>query len=155
MTTQELLTQFYTSFSKRNVDGMLSCYHEEVVFSDPAFGPLNSQEARAMWTMLTGTEGTELSISFEVLEAQPNSGKVNWKADYKYGPQKKPIHNDIMASFKIKDGKIIEHHDHFDLWKWSRQALGLPGALLGWTPFMRNKIQHTTNKLLRKFMDKG
>jgi hypothetical protein len=30
-----------------------------------------------------------------------------------------------------KEGLIIEHRDHFELWRWSRQALGLKGLLLG------------------------
>jgi hypothetical protein len=30
--------------------------------------------------------------------------------------------------------------DDFDIWKWSKQALGLTGYLFGWTGFMQNKI---------------
>ena len=48
--------------------------------------------------------------------------------------------NDIIAEFKIKDGKIIKHQDKFDFYKWSRQALGFPGLFLGWTPFLKNKV---------------
>ena len=38
------------------------------------------------------------------------------------------------------DGKIIKHTDIFDLWEWSKQALGVSGYLLGWSGFMKNKI---------------
>ena len=36
---------------------------------------------------------------------------------------------------------IVEQTDTFDLWRWSRQALGLKGWLLGGTSFVQNKIR--------------
>jgi hypothetical protein len=41
------------------------------------------------------------------------------------------------------------------LWKWTKQAMGAPGYLLGWTPFFKNKIQATTNSRLDKFIEKA
>jgi hypothetical protein len=34
----------------------------------------------------------------------------------------------------------MRHTDDFDIWKWSKQALGIPGHLLGWTGYMQKKI---------------
>jgi hypothetical protein len=48
--------------------------------------------------------------------------------------------NRIRAEFFFKDGLIIRHTDDFDIWKWSKQALGIPGHLLGWTGYMQKKI---------------
>ena len=31
-------------------------------------------------------------------------------------------------------GKIVRQEDKFSLWRWSSQALGTKGSLLGWTP---------------------
>ena len=45
--------------------------------------------------------------------------------------------NDVRATFRIEDGLIVDHVDGFSFWKWSRQALGTKGLLLGWTPFLR------------------
>jgi predicted negative regulator of RcsB-dependent stress response len=47
--------------------------------------------------------------------------------------------NRIRAEFFFKDGLIIRHTDDFDIWKWSKQALGT-GHLLGWTGYMQKKI---------------
>ncbi len=47
--------------------------------------------------------------------------------------------NKIKAHIRIADGKIIEHTDEFDIYKWSRQALGLPGILLGWSGYLKIK----------------
>jgi hypothetical protein len=76
---------------------------------------------------------------------------ADWWARYNYGPKRRPVINEISASFVIKNGKITEHTDYFDLWKWSRQALGLPGLLMGWSPFMRSKVQETTREMLGRF----
>ncbi len=60
--------------------------------------------------------------------------------------------NNIKAHLRIQDGKITEHTDKFDIWKWSRQALGIPGTLFGWSHFMKNKIHQNAVKNLEKFM---
>ncbi|MFH7495426.1 DUF4440 domain-containing protein, partial [Pseudomonas syringae pv. tagetis] len=61
--------------------------------------------------------------------------------------------NDIQAGFVFRDGKISEHHDHFDMWRWSRQALGLKGLLLGWTPMVRNAVRAQALKGLKAISD--
>lgn len=149
MKNTELVHQFYTSFSEGNAQGMIQCYHENIVFEDPAFGKLKGEKAKAMWTMLMSKKKeSEMSISFELV----NENQARWTATYKYGPKKAPVTNLVTAHFKFKEGKIIEHRDDFSLWKWSQQALGGSGYLLGWTGFMKSKIQATTNKLLDHFM---
>ena len=46
---------------------------------------------------------------------------------------------------------IRDSHDSFDLWRWSRQALGTKGLLLGWTPLVRNAVRAQALKGLRAF----
>jgi hypothetical protein len=55
------------------------------------------------------------------------------------------------AQFYFQDGLIIRHTDDFDIWKWSKQALGLTGYLFGWTGFMQNKIHTNAILSLRKY----
>jgi hypothetical protein len=40
------------------------------------------------------------------------------------------------------------------MWAWTRQALGAPGLLLGWTPFLQKKVQAEARKGLEAFMAK-
>ena len=42
--------------------------------------------------------------------------------------------------------------DRFDFWKWSRQALGLPGWLLGWSSALRAKVQARAAGNLARFV---
>ncbi len=149
MQNKELIQKFYTAFSDGDSDSMIACYHEDVVFEDPAFGELNGDKAKSMWKMLVGRrKESETTISFNVL----NDHHAEWVAQYKYGPNKRPVTNKISSKFEFQDAKIIHHTDYFSLWKWTRQALGTSGFLLGWSTFMRKKIQATTNKLLAKYM---
>ena len=150
METISLLKKFYDSFQEGNAEKMNSCYSKNVCFSDPAFGELRGDRARAMWKMLLSKDGKAI-ITYEIKEAQPESGTVLWKASYPYGPNKRPVVNHVNATFKINNGLITEHRDQFDLWKWSRQALGVSGWLLGWSGFMKNKIQQQTNRMLDKY----
>jgi hypothetical protein len=38
--------------------------------------------------------------------------------------------NIIQAHFHFQDGLIIKHTDDFDVWKWSKQALGIKKGVL-------------------------
>ena len=79
MQNQELITKFYTAFSNGDATKMLECYHNEVVFEDPAFGQLKGDRAKAMWKMLLSKrEESNFSISFQVL----NNHEALWTARY-------------------------------------------------------------------------
>ncbi len=64
------------------------------------------------------------------------------------------MHNIIDAEFEFRDGLILRHVDRFDFYRWSRQALGLPGLLLGWTDKVRNKVKATAAGNLEAFIAK-
>jgi ketosteroid isomerase-like protein len=69
-----------------------------------------------------------------------------------YSKTGKKVVNKIRANMKFADGKIIEHSDAFSLHKWSAQALGFSGWLLGWNRFFQNKIKNSARKNLLAFM---
>ena len=131
---------------------MNACYHPEVHFFDPAFGDLHGKRAMAMWHMLC-ERGTDLKISFRDVMATQKGGSAHWEATYTFSTGRK-IHNHIEANFAFADGLIVRHKDQFDLWRWTRMALGLPGLLAGWTPMMQKKVRDTAVTQLNKFIAK-
>lgn len=151
MSHQALIKEFYTAFQAGDAEAMVACYHDDIVFEDPAFGRLEGDEAKAMWRMLLSRDAA-LQIEFSNVRANDERGSANWRATYFFGPKKRKVVNEISASFEFKDGKIYRHTDRFDLWKWSRQALGAPGVLLGWSGFFRGKLRGTTRKALDEYM---
>jgi len=130
---------------------MVDCYSSDIHFRDPAFGDLYGKDAMNMWRMLVRNSKGDLKISFSGVHADQKSGSAKWVAVYTFSKTGRPVVNKITAEFEFRDGKIIRHFDHFDLWKWTRQALGLPGYLLGWTAFMKNKINKQANAALAKY----
>ena len=81
-------------------------------------------------------------------------GSAHWIATYTFSATGRPVVNDVRATFRFADGLIVDHVDEFSFWKWSRQALGTKGLLLGWTPFLRRKVGGTAKAGLDKFIAK-
>lgn len=156
MTAQEpaqLIEDFYKAFQKKDYAGMIACYHPNIEFSDPVFTDLKAKQAGAMWHMLC-ERGTDLTLEFKDIQTQGSSGKAHWEATYTFSTTGRRVHNIIDANFDFQDGKIIRHHDHFDLWRWTRMALGTSGILLGWSPLVQNKVRETALKGLQAFIAK-
>ena len=148
---EELIKKFYTAFQQKDWKTMNSCYHDEIIFSDPVFQNLKGNEAKAMWHMLT-TAAKELTIRFDNIKVNSSTGSCHWEADYPFSRTGRQVYNVIDAKFEFKDEKIYRHTDYFDLWRWSRMALGTSGVLLGWSPLVQNKIRATAKENLKKFM---
>lgn len=153
-TNEQVITKFYSAFQQRDADTMNSCYSDDIVFSDPAFGLLQGQEVKAMWEMLC-KNAKDFSLSFSNIQLLDEEyATCNWVATYTFSKTGRRVVNNIKAYMKLKDGKIIEHSDAFKLSKWASQALGIPGVLFGWTNFMKRKIQKTARQSLEKYMSK-
>lgn len=146
------IRRFYDAFSAANPDQMANCYHRDVVFSDPAFGRLQGEKVPAMWRMLLERSKDQLQISCDSIEADASRGSARWVAEYVFSATGRKVVNRISARFEFQDGLIIRHSDHFDFWRWSRQALGWKGLLFGWTTWMKKKVNQQTNRALEKYM---
>lgn len=147
---KELIEKFYTSFQAKDAEGMADCYHDDVVFTDPAFGELSGEHAKNMWRMLL-QNSKDLTLEFSQIEATEHTGKAHWDATYTFSQTGRKVVNKIDALFEFKDGKIIRHTDVFNLRIWAKQAMGFKGALLGGTSFFKKKLNAKTNSLLTKF----
>ena len=154
MENEQLIRHFYESFAQNNADAMVACYSDEIEFSDPAFGSLKGADAKNMWRMLVARAKGNIKIEFKNVYADDKKGSADWTADYLFSKTGRQVHNEIHAEFEFKDGKIFRHHDTFDIWKWSQQALGMSGLLLGWSSLLQNKIRQTAKESLREYCEK-
>lgn len=148
---KELIEKFYTSFAAGDAEGMVSCYHDDIAFEDPAFGPLKGEDPKKMWRMLLKNNKGNMKITFSNVHADAHTGGADWVAEYTFSQTGRHVVNRVSASFEFKDGKIIKHTDRFNAWKWASQALGTSGKLLGWSSFMKNKIRLRTKNLLANY----
>jgi ketosteroid isomerase-like protein len=150
---EALIRRFYTCFNARDADGMQACYHADISFHDPAFGELDARQVNAMWHMLCA-RATDLSISCSDVTAGEDQGHARWDAHYTFTQTGRRVHNRVHALFHFRDGLIVRHEDRFDFWRWSRQALGPSGLLLGWTPVLRARVRSTARRGLARFMSR-
>jgi len=130
---------------------MAACYAPDARFSDPVFPDLKGQEPGAMWRMLT-RRADDLKIELLEHEADSDRGSARWVAHYTFTQTGRPVRNDVRASFRFAQGLIATPGDDFDFHRWSRQARGTPGLLLGWTPILRASVLRRTRAGLGEFM---
>ncbi|UQY33306.1 nuclear transport factor 2 family protein [Pseudomonas fulva] len=146
----QLITRFYQAFQRLDAEEMARCYAPDVRFSDPAFGQLSGDDARDMWRMLT-SRAKKFSLTFSDVQADATGGSAKWVATYLFTQTGRTVVNRIDASFVIRGGLIVEHRDHFDMWRWAAQALGFQGMLIGWTPLLKNTVRKQARNGLRQF----
>ena len=130
---------------------MAASYAPGAHFSDPVFPDLNGAEPGAMWRMLT-SQATELRIELLEHEADGERGGARWRAHYVFSQTGRPVVNDVRARFRFATGLIAEHQDEFGFHRWSRQALGTPGLLLGWTPLLKSAVRKKAAASLARFI---
>lgn len=152
---EKVIEIFYTALNNCDGETMVSCYHDEIIFEDPAFGALKGERAKAMWLMLCESQrGKGFKVKFSDIKTNDNNGSAHWEAFYTFSKTGRKVHNIIDATFEFKDGLIIKHSDEFDLHKWAKQAMGIKGIFFGGLQFFKNKLQNQTNYLLDKFLAK-
>ncbi len=152
---EALVTRFYDAFARHDAEAMAACYADDVVFSDPVFIGLRGAEASDMWRMLCERAKGDLKVTASGIRADGDTVVAHWDADYHFGPGRRLVNNKIDARFRFNgEGKIKEHTDQFDLYLWSKMAIGLPGHLLGWSHFMQNKIRSQARSQLASYRRK-
>ena len=150
----ELIKTFYIAFKSGDYKTMQNCYADNAVFNDEVFKGLNSAQVRCMWEMLL-KRSKDLNLEFKNIKADEFRGSAEWIATYTFSATKQKVVNNISAYFEFENGKILNHTDRFNFYKWARQALGFKGLLLGWTVFLKKKIQEKAMKNLHEFMNKS
>jgi hypothetical protein len=156
----QTIVDFYSAFARLDADTMAGCYADDVVFEDEVFSLRGKREVAGMWRMLcevTRAKGADVwQLKFRDVAAAGNGGSAHWDAHYRFSATNRIVDNSIDARFEFDpQGRIARHNDSFDFWRWSRQALGAPGMLLGWTPMLRNKVRAQAAANLGKFMAAG
>jgi ketosteroid isomerase-like protein len=148
---EDVIEQFYRSFQRGDAAGMIACYDPAIEFSDPVFGALQGPQVGAMWQMLTG-RAQDFHLTYRDIHADGQRGSADWEATYVFSQTGRHVRNRVTSQFRFQNGKIIQQHDSFDLWKWAGMALGPTGAVLGWFPPLQARIRKNARRSLDKFM---
>ena len=150
---ENTLFKFYTAFANADAETMCKCYHPDIQFRDPIFELVKGSAVCDMWKMIIQKSEGKIKIDFNEIKATEFIGSARWIATFDFSTTNRRVINIIKAEFHFKDGLIIKHTDNFDLWKWSKQALGLQGYLFGWTGFFQTKINEQAILSLKKYKE--
>jgi len=153
LATDELIHRLYQELSRRDHQAMAACYTADATFCDPVFPRLRGLEVAGMWRMLC-QRATDLRIEFRDVATDGVRGSAHLEAWYTWSATGRPVHNVIEAGFRFRDGLIEAQVDRFDLYRWSRMALGVRGTLLGWTPMVQGAIRRQAGSALRRFLER-
>ena len=150
------IERFYGAFAQLDHAAMQSCYAPGATFHDEAFTLAGAHQIGGMWRMLCEATRTKGLAHWKLQASHVTDHSAHWEAHYLFSATGRLVHNKIDATFGFDaQGLITRHRDRFDFWAWSRQALGTPGLLLGWSPFLRRKVRATASANLARFLAKG
>lgn len=147
---ERLIRELYAALARRDGEAMAACYDPGASFCDPVFTALAGAEVGDMWRLLC-RRATRIRVEVTGVEADETTGRADWQAWYPFSGTGREVHNVVHAEFRFHEGRIVAHVDEFDLWCWSRQALGLPGLLLGWAPLLQHRVRATAAAQLARF----
>ena len=150
------IERFYSAFAKLDADTMQTCYAADASFEDEVFTLRGAREIGGMWRMLCEATQAKGLAHWKLELSQVTDTSAHWDAHYLFSATGRLVLNHIDAEFEFDpQGLIRRHRDRFDLWRWSRQALGVPGVLLGWSPWLRAKVRRQAAGNLKRFLSKG
>jgi hypothetical protein len=145
----------YTAFARLDGEAMQKCYAKDASFEDEVFTLQGREQVGGMWRMLCDATKDKGRDVWRLESSKITQNSAHWEAHYRFSATGRIVHNIIDASFEFApDGLIRRHRDRFDFYRWSRQALGLPGVLLGWTPMLRGGIQRKAAQNLAAYLAK-
>ena len=154
--SQATIERFYAAFAKLDAATMQACYAPGAQFDDEAFSLQGAPQIGGMWRMLCETTKAKGMAHWKFESSHITARSAHWEAHYMFSATGRLVHNKIDAEFEFDaKGLITQHRDRFDFWSWSRQALGAPGWLLGWSSFLRKKVRTTAATNLQRFLSKG
>ncbi|CAB4902249.1 unannotated protein [freshwater metagenome] len=148
-----LITRLYEALGRGDAAGMARCYAPEATFTDPFFRGLRGPEVPGMWDMLTSS-AERMSVVADEIEADASTGSAHWVATYPFSRSGRDVVNDVRASFRFRDGLIVEHVDRFDARRWGAQAIGPKGNLLALPP-LRALLSRALRKQLAAHLARG
>jgi hypothetical protein len=125
--------------------------------STPIFPKLEGVQIKSVWSMIMAG-ARDFSVHYEILSFDETHVRVSWTALNRFSATNRPVKNQVMTELMLSsptpggnEGKILSQSDVFDFYRWARQALGMPGTLLGWMPWFQKQIQTKSSEKLASF----
>ena len=151
--SRQTIERLYAAFASLDAKGMAACYADDALFDDEAFSLRGRHQIGGMWAMLIDAIRQQGRKDWKLEVSAITDSTAHWEPTYRFSATGRLVHNVIDAEFEFDSQDLIKRQrDRFDFWRWSRQALGLPGMLLGWSGFLRSKVRRTAARRLDRYL---
>jgi SnoaL-like domain len=151
--SRQTIERLYAAFASLDAKGMAACYADDALFEDEAFSLRGRHQIGGMWSMLIDAIRKQGRRDWKLEVSAITDSTAHWEPTYRFSATGRLVHNVIDAEFEFDSNDLIKRQrDRFDFWRWSRQALGTPGLLLGWSGFLRNKVRRGAARQLDKYL---
>jgi len=152
--SRDTIERFYKAFASLDAKTMAECYALDAKFEDEVFELRGRTHVGGMWTMLCAAIKRQGRTDWKLEVRDITDHSAHWEPRYRFSATGRLVHNIIDAEFEFdSQGLIKRHRDRFDFWRWSRQALGMKGVLLGWTGWLRGKVRRQASRNLAKHLE--
>ena len=151
------IVDFYAAFKRLDPAAMRAAYAPGACFSNPLFQLQGTEEIGALWAMVCAAidrkRVDQWRLEVSEVEATAHCGRARCQPHWRIRASGRVVQGVTDAEFSFdRDGRILSHVERFSFWHWSRQALGLRGALLGWTPLWRDRVGAWARQSLRGYL---
>jgi hypothetical protein len=144
---------YFDAFSKGDYRTMRSLCDPKITFNDPVYTSLQGKSVFALHHFMAERRICP-TITIRSISEKGNRVKVKWTNEYEYATYKTHISIDVRSIFHFEHTSIISQTDQYNLWKWSKMALGFTGTYLGWTPMFRSTLRRSSQQSLATFIQK-
>ncbi len=151
------IVDFYAAFKRLDPAAMQAAYAPEARFSTPLFQLQGAEQIGALWAMLCDAIDRrsldQWRLEVSEVEATAQRGRARWQPHWRIRASGCVVQGVTDAAFSFDSrGRILSHDECFSFWHWSRQALGLRGVLLGWTPLWRDHVGAWARQSLHDYL---
>ncbi|MBL8995198.1 MAG: nuclear transport factor 2 family protein [Spirochaetia bacterium] len=132
------LPEFFNRLNKDTMSLVDEFYDEKIVFVDPVV-TLTSREAIKTYYSNQYQNLISIKFDFESIQSQGDEQMAVWKMTmcHKALQGGRPIVVDGMTHLRLKNGKVVYHHDYFDMGVFIYENIPLLGRLV---KFVKKKL---------------
>ena len=155
MHNEDVVREFFSAYKQHAYPRIKPLLSPDVHFEDFAFD-IHGPDVFAMWQWfcLPGEHRGPVEVPwFGNIRANGETVTAGYRVAYTYGEDRRPVDYVIRSTFTIEKGKIAKQCDRGSIFTWTRQAFGLPYALISWAPFFNARVRREARKKLDAFID--
>jgi limonene-1,2-epoxide hydrolase len=115
----QVIEDFVAAFNRKDVDAIMGFFAENPIYHNMPMDPVQGEaQVRGL---ITGFIGPAEELDWEILNIAQSGDTVLAERSDRFVIDGKDIVLPCLGAFDMKDGKIVEWRDYFDMATWQKQ----------------------------------